>query len=140
MRYLGLDLGTKTLGVAMSDPSGIIASAYQTFTFTAEDYETAAKAVLELVKEFKIDGIILGLPRNMDGTLGFQAHRSEGFREILISQLAIPVILWDERLTTRMAEQTMTKTKTKTKHKKQNVDRLAATILLQSYLDRQRSV
>lgn len=140
MRYLGLDLGTKSLGVAMSDPSGIIASAYQTFTFAQDDYDSAAKTVFLLVEEFKIAAIVLGLPRNMDGSLGFQAHRSEGFKARLMTELKIPVILWDERLTTRMAEQTMTKTKTKTKHKKQKVDQLAATILLQGYLDKQRSV
>ncbi|MGI6392234.1 MAG: Holliday junction resolvase RuvX [Candidatus Izemoplasmatales bacterium] len=139
MRYLGLDLGTKTLGIAMSDPSGIIASAYETFIFAENDYESAARKVVSLVQEFKIKGIILGLPRNMDGTLGFQAHRSEDFQTRLSAMVTVPVILWDERLTTKVAEQTMTKAKTKTKHKKQIVDRLAATILLQSYLDKQRS-
>ncbi|NLZ61733.1 MAG: RuvX/YqgF family protein, partial [Acholeplasmataceae bacterium] len=61
MRYLGLDLGTKTLGIAMSDPSGIIASAYETFMFAENDYESAARKVVSLVQEFKIKGIILGL-------------------------------------------------------------------------------
>ncbi|MFA5466640.1 MAG: Holliday junction resolvase RuvX [Candidatus Izemoplasmatales bacterium] len=140
MRYLGLDLGSKTLGIAMSDPSAIIAQAYETFTFTEGNYQAAANRVRELIEEHMVKGIVLGLPRNMDGSLGFQGKISEEFQKLLKGMTDVPVTLWDERLTTRMAQQTMTKVKTKTKHKKQKVDQLAATILLQSFLDRQKGI
>jgi putative Holliday junction resolvase len=138
MRYAGLDLGRKTLGIALSDPSGIIAQAYTTYVFSEGDYQEPAAKVVALIKEQNIGTIVLGLPKNMDGSVGFQARESENFADLLKAMTTVPIILWDERLTTRMAQHTMTSVKTKTKQKKHKVDQLAASILLQSYLDMKR--
>ena len=135
MRYMGLDLGTKTLGVSLSDPSGIIANALTTVFFPEGDYEQAAREAIAIVDKQQVGKIVLGHPKNMDGSSGFQARLSADFRDLLSQKTAVPVVLWDERLTTRIAHQTMTSAKTRTKDKKQKVDQLAATILLQSYLD-----
>lgn len=135
MRYMGLDLGSKTLGVAFSDPSGIIASAYGTHVFSDGDYIEAAKHAAKLIDEHKVGKVILGHPKNMDGSTGFQARISENFKSTLENLTSVPVVLWDERLTTRIANQTMYQAKTKQKDKKHKVDQLAAAVLLQSYLD-----
>jgi len=135
MRYMGLDLGAKTLGIALSDPSGIIANALMTVFFPEGDYEKAALEAIQIAEKHQVGKIILGHPKNMDGSSGFQAQISADFRNLLAQKTTVPVVLWDERLTTRIAHQTMASAKTRTKDKKQKVDQLAATILLQSYLD-----
>ncbi len=135
MRYMGLDLGSKTLGISLSDPSGIIANAYGTFTFSDGDYQDAIKQTLELINNQKVGKVVLGHPKNMDGSTGFQAKISENFKLELENKTTVPIVLWDERLTTRIANQTMFQAKTKRKNKKHIVDQLAATVLLQSYLD-----
>lgn len=138
MRYMGLDLGSKTLGVSLSDPSGIIASSYETFRFQEGEYALAIQYVLQLIESMKVGTIVLGHPKNMDGSQGFQAKVSEDFQGALKVKTPVPVILWDERLTTKMARQVMVDTKTKRKDKNMKVDQLAATVLLQSYLDSRR--
>lgn len=135
MRYMGLDLGSKTLGISLSDPSGIIANAFGTFTFADGDYLEAINHTLNLIKSHNVGKVVLGHPKNMDGSTGFQAKVSENFKLELEKATSVPIVLWDERLTTRIANQTMFQTKTKRKDKKQKVDQLAATVLLQSYLD-----
>ncbi len=135
MRYMGLDLGSKTLGISFSDPSGIIANAYGTFTFSDGAYQEAINHTLGLIISQKVGKVVLGHPKNMDGSSGFQAKISENFKLELENNTTVPIVLWDERLTTRIANQTMFQTKTKRKDKKHKVDQLAATVLLQSYLD-----
>ncbi len=138
MRSMGLDLGTKTLGVALSDPSGIIAQGLMTHFFPEGDYEHAAAFALELIGKHQVGAVILGHPRNMDGTSGFQAQISEAFQARLAQMTTVPVILWDERLTTRIAQFALRGAKPK--DKKQKVDQLAAAVLLQSYLDSKKGV
>ncbi len=138
MRYMGLDLGSKTLGIALSDPSGIIANAIGTISFAEGNYADAINKTLDLAISHHVDTIVLGHPKNMDGTQGFQARIAENFKSELERRTNVNVLLWDERLTTRIANQTMIAVGTKRKDKKLKVDQLAATIILQSYLDSRR--
>jgi len=135
VKVLGLDLGNKTLGIALSDPSGKIAFSVETIRFQEGDLETAVRSVEDTIKNNAIETIVLGYPKNMDNSVGIQGHHSETFKAMLESIMSIPVILWDERLTTRSAQRVMTETKTKKKQKKAKVDQIAATFILQSYLD-----
>lgn len=138
MRTLGLDLGTKTLGVACSDPAGILATGIETFTFPGENYELPLDYVKRYVDNNKVEIVVLGWPKNMDGTIGFQGHKAEWFRDELMKRIAAPVFLWDERLTTRIATQAMLAADLSRKARKERVDTLAATVILQSYLDARR--
>ncbi len=135
MRYLGLDLGSRTLGVAVSDKNGILASSYQTITHK-EDYDYLVEEVKKLVQELEIDAVVLGYPKNMNNTIGFKGELSLKFKEELEKVLSIPVYLQDERLTTKTAEEVLIQGNMSRKKRKKVVDSLAATIILQSYLDR----
>ena len=135
MRVIGLDLGTKTLGIASSDLSQIIASAYKTINFRNDDFDYAIKELKLVIDELNPEKIILGLPKNMDGSIGFQAQKTLEFKELLEKEIKLEVILIDERLTSRMAENIMIKADLSRKKRKTKVDKLAATLILQSYLD-----
>lgn len=135
MRYLGLDLGSKTLGIAISDPSGMIASSYQILRHN-EEYERLVDEVALLVKEKNIDKIVLGFPKNMDNSIGFKGELSIKFKEKLEEKTNKEVILQDERLTTRQVESMLIANDTSRKKRKKVIDSLAATVILQSYLDR----
>ncbi len=135
MRYLGLDLGSKTLGIAISDPSGMIASSYQILRHN-EEYERLVDEVALLVKEKNIDKIVLGFPKNMDNSVGFKGELSIKFKEKLEEKTNKEVILQDERLTTRQVESMLIANDTSRKKRKKVIDSLAATVILQSYLDR----
>ena len=134
MRYLGLDLGTKTLGVSVSDPLGIIASSREIIRHE-ENYDKLLLEVENLVKELKVDQIVLGYPKNMNNTLGERANKSLEFKTMLEEKINIPVILMDERLSTKEATDLLIKNDTSRKKRKQVIDSLAATIILQRYLD-----
>jgi len=135
MKTLGLDLGQKTLGVACSDPSGILASGIETFVFPEENVALPLDYVKRFVDNNKVGLVVLGYPKNMDGSVGSQARKSEAFRDALKERISVPIVLWDERLTTRMAHQAMLAGDLSRKHRKEIVDKLAATLILQSYLD-----
>ena len=135
MRYLGLDLGSKTLGVAVSDATGFIASSYETVHHN-EDYDGLIEKVHSLVEKLKIDAIVLGFPKNMNNTIGEKGELSLSFKEKLEEKLSIPVYLEDERLSTKSATDLLIKGNVSRKNRKKVVDSLAATIILQSYLDR----
>ena len=104
MRYLGLDLGTKTLGVAITDKNKILASMLKVIRFKEEDYESAVNEVLDIINEYDIEKIALGLPKNMNNSLGFASKRSLKFKELLESKTLVPIVLVDERLSTVVAE------------------------------------
>ena len=135
MRYLGLDLGSKTLGVAVSDATGFIASSYETVHHN-EDYDGLIEKVHSLVEKLKIDAIVLGFPKNMNNTIGEKGELSLSFKEKLEEKLSIPVYLEDERLSTKSTTDLLIKGNVSRKNRKKVVDSLAATIILQSYLDR----
>ena len=136
MSYLGLDLGTKTLGVAISDKLGMIASSVKTIHFDNEDYNSLVPEVKELIEEYNINTVILGLPKNMDNTMGFASERSLNFKKILEDNLNIEVVLEDERLSSVEANNVMINADISRNKRKKKVDSLAATIILQRYLDR----
>ena len=136
-RIAGLDLGSVTLGIALSDRSAKIAFGKETMRYDG-DLVGLAKKIVAYLNEQQVKTVVLGLPKNMDGGLGESAERSLSFKEALTSiDDSLEVILWDERLTTSMALKTiaMTKTTNKAKKRKERVDALAATNILQSYLD-----
>lgn len=136
MRYLGLDLGSKTLGVALSDTTNTIASSLKTIFFKEDDYNSLIEPIKELINEYDISKIVLGLPKNMNNTLGLRAEVSYNFKKLLEDNLNIEVILEDERLTTVISNNIMIKADISRKKRKKKVDSIAASLILQSYLDR----
>lgn len=134
MRYLGLDLGTKTLGVAITDKTNSICSPLKVIRFNDSNYEELIEPVKELIDTYKITGIALGLPKNMDNSLGFAAERSLKFKEILEKNIDIEISLIDERLSTKEAESILFNTGNNGKKRKQIIDGVAATIILETYL------
>ena len=136
MKYLGLDLGSRTLGVAQSDSTGLIASSYTVIRHN-EEYDRLIEEVKKLVSELKIEAIVLGFPKNMNNTIGPKGELSLAFKENLEKVLTIPIYLQDERLTTKSATDTLIMGNVSRKKRKTVVDSLAATIILQSYLDRE---
>jgi len=135
MKILGLDLGSKTLGMAISDYLEIIANPLGTFYFRDNDLESALENTEKVVKEHDVKKIVLGLPKHMNGDIGIQAEYCLRFKKMLEDKLALEVIMIDERLTSRIAERVMIKADISRKKRKLNVDKLAASIILQSYLD-----
>lgn len=138
MRYLGLDLGTKTLGVALSDITLTIASSYKTIRFNENDYQSLIPIINDLINEFKIGKIVLGLPKNMNNSLGDRATTTLEFKDMVEKELNIEVVLQDERLSTVEATNYMLESDLTRKKRKQKIDALAATIILQTYMDKER--
>lgn len=139
MRYLGLDLGSRTLGMALSDKTGLIASSYKIIRHN-EEYQSLINQVSEVVKEQEVDEIVLGLPKHMNNDIGEKGNLSIWFKDQLEEKLNIPVHLEDERLTTKQAETLLIHNDTSRKKRKKVIDSVAATIILQSYLDRKRRI
>ncbi|MDA3932130.1 MAG: Holliday junction resolvase RuvX [Tenericutes bacterium] len=135
MKILGLDLGSKTLGVASSDLSQTIASRVKTITFDTNNYKAAIRELKELIDFTLYEKIVLGLPKNMNGSLGSQAEDTLVFKKKLENSTNKEVVLWDERLTSKMANAIMITADMSRKKRKKKVDYIAATIILQSYLD-----
>ena len=136
MRVIGLDLGNRTVGIALSDYLGIIANPVGTFRFEEQDLDSALEQVVTVIKENQVEKIVLGLPKNMNGTIGPQAEYCLKFKEMLEEATKLEVIMIDERLTSRQADVIMLKADMSRQKRKKNVDKLAATIILQTYLDR----
>ena len=136
MRCLGLDLGSKTLGVSVSDTTNTIASSLKTIFFEEDNYESLLIPVSELIKEYDANKIILGLPKNMNNTYGKRAEISIAFKEMLEKEFNIEVILEDERLTTVISNNILISADVSRKKRKKKVDALAAQVILQNYLDR----
>jgi putative Holliday junction resolvase len=140
MKIIGLDLGSKTLGIAISDPSLTIATKLTTLRFNSDDYDYAIKQLSDILKGIDVLKCVLGLPKNMDGSLGFQAQKTLEFKSMLESKLGLEVDLYDERLTSKMAESMMVSADLSRKKRKTKVDFVAATIILQGYLDSRKRV
>ncbi|NLL44413.1 MAG: Holliday junction resolvase RuvX [Mollicutes bacterium] len=138
MRYLGLDLGTTTLGVSISDETQTIASPLTVITFKEKQYDTLLPKIKEIVNQYKIKGIVLGLPKNMNNTIGERANTTLLFQKKLEEYLNIEVILQDERLTTIEATNYMLEADISRQKRKKKVDSLAASIILQTYLDKMK--
>jgi len=133
-KYIGLDLGSKTLGVALSE-SGVIAYALETYRFIENKYEDAVDKVIQLVNTYKIDTVVLGLPKHMNNDIGIRGKISEEFKKMIELKSKVEVVLWDERLSTQSAMKAMIKGSERRKSQKQKKDELAAVIILQNYLD-----
>lgn len=136
MRIMGLDLGSKTVGVAVSDPLGITAQGVEIIRRESEDKlrRTLAR-IEELAKEYEVETFVLGYPKHMDNTIGERAQKSEAFKEKLERRTGLPVILWDERLTTVAADNAMDEAGLSREKRKDYVDMIAASLILQGYLD-----
>lgn len=139
MRYLGLDLGTKTLGVAITDKTGTISRVLTTIRFNKEDYETAIKEVVKIVSAYQVSKIALGLPKNMDNSCGFASERSLNFKEMLEKEIDIPIILIDERLSTTEAENILLNADLSREKRKKVIDGVAAQIILDTFIRREEN-
>ena len=135
MRYLGLDLGTRTLGLSISDITGTIASTYKTIHFEESNYDELLPQIKEIVELEHIEKLVLGLPKNMNNTLGDRALTTMEFQKKLTDYLNKEVVLQDERLSTVQAHNFMLEADMSRKKRKKNVDKIAANIILQTYLD-----
>ncbi len=138
MKYLGLDLGTRTLGVSISDTTKTIASAYGTIHFEEDDYDKAINKLSTIIEKEPIEKIILGLPKNMNGSIGPRALVTLDFKKKLEETFKIEVEMQDERLSTKEASGYMIKADISRKKRKQKIDSLAANIILQTYLDKRK--
>lgn len=136
MRILGLDYGSKTVGVAVSDPLGFTAQGVEIIRRKSENKmrQTLAR-IEELIAQYQVEEIVLGLPKNMNNTLGDRAEKSLELKETLERRTGLPVVMWDERLTTVEANRTLIEGKVRRENRKDYVDKLAAVYILQGYLD-----
>ena len=137
MRLMGLDYGSKTVGVAVRDPLGLTAQGVETVWRKQENKlrQTMAR-IEELISEYQVERIVLGYPKNMNNTVGERAVKSLEFKEKLEKRTGLPVVMWDERLTTAEAERTLMETGVRRENRKQFLDQMAAVLILQGYLDR----
>ncbi|MBQ9828159.1 MAG: Holliday junction resolvase RuvX [Lachnospiraceae bacterium] len=136
MRILGLDFGSKTVGVAVSDELGFTAQGIRTITRKEENKLRKTCAELEgIIAEYRVEKIVLGLPKNMNNTEGERAEKTREFKEMLERRTGLPVILWDERLSTAFAKRTLEEGGVSAGRIKDYVDKIAAVYILQGYLD-----
>ena len=138
MRCLGLDLGSKTLGIAISDRTNCIASVYKTIFFKDENYSSLIEPLKEIIDREEIGILVLGLPKNMNNSLGTRAMITLEFKEMLESNFSLPVIMEDERLTSVISNNILINANMSRNKRKKKVDGMAAEIILQGYLDRTR--
>ncbi len=138
MKYLGLDLGTRTLGLSISDLTHTIATTYKTIRYEEDDYEYLIKELKNIIEQEQIEKLVLGLPKNMNNTIGESAERCLNFKKLIEERLNIEVEMQDERLTTVEATNYMLEANISRKKRKKKIDSLAANIILQSYLDRKK--
>ncbi|NMB41773.1 MAG: Holliday junction resolvase RuvX [Firmicutes bacterium] len=132
MRILGLDIGEKNIGVAVSDPSGLIAQGLD--VIERKNWKKDLQRIRHFLKEYKVKEIVLGLPRNMDGTLGIKAREILEFKEKIDKAVDVKVTTWDERLTTVAAQRTLLEADVSRKGRKKVIDKLAAVFILEGYL------
>ena len=136
MRMMGLDYGSKTVGVAVSDPLGLTAQGIEIVRRKSENKlrQTLAR-IEEIAKEYSVEKIVLGFPKHMNNDIGERAEKSLEFKEMLERRTGLPVVMWDERLTTVEADRTMMETGIRRENRKEYVDMIAAVFILQGYLD-----
>lgn len=135
MRVMGLDVGSKTVGVAVSDELGWTAQGLKTLKINEEKSEFGFVEIGQLIEEYQVDTVVIGLPKNMNGTIGPRAEASKQFANEIESKFAVPTVLWDERLTTMAAERVLLEADMSRKKRKKVIDKMAAVMILQGYLD-----
>ena len=136
MKYIGLDLGSRTLGVAISDEMGILARAYDTLRFRDDDYEKAIEYTIDICKKEKVSTVVLGLPKHMNGDEGVRAQISFDFKAEIEKRSDIKVVLMDERLTKVIVDKAMISANVRRKDRHEKKDEMAAVVILQNYLDK----
>ena len=135
-RILGLDFGSKTVGVAVSDPLFLTAQGVEIIRREKESkLRTTFARIKELIEEYQITEIVLGYPKNLNGTEGDRCEKTNAFKVDLEQKFSVPVVLWDERLTTVSADNVMMESNIRREHRKNYVDEIAAMFILQGYLD-----
>lgn len=132
-RYMGLDIGTKTIGVALSDPLFMIASAHK--TIIRSNISDDIKEIKDIIAVYEVSKIIAGMPYNMNKTVGPQAQKVMSFIDLLKREVDNEIIYVDERMTTIMADRVLIENKVRRENRKEHIDKIAATYILQSYLD-----
>ncbi|MCG3085931.1 Holliday junction resolvase RuvX [Anoxybacillus sp. LAT_35] len=135
MRILGLDFGTKTLGVAVSDELGWTAQGIETIRIDEENGEYGFDRLRQLIEKYAVEEIVIGFPKNMNGTIGPRGEATQRFAEQVKQTFSLPVVLWDERLSTMAAERMLIAADVSRKKRKKVIDKMAAVMILQSYLD-----
>lgn len=137
MRILGLDIGEKRIGVAVSDELGLTAQGLNTLAF--KDFQDALSKIVSLCKDYAIEEIVVGMPFNMNGTEGTQVHKVRGIATQINESTNVPIREWDERLSTVAAERTLLEADVSRAKRRKVIDKLAAVLILQGYLDRNYS-
>lgn len=136
MRIMGLDFGSRTVGVAVCDQLGLTAQALETITRDEENkLRPTLRRIEALIAEYQIETIVLGYPKNMDDSIGERARKTEEFKQMLEKRTGLEVILWDERLTTVAANEILIESGVRREDRKKVIDKIAAGLILQGYLD-----
>ncbi|WML47430.1 Holliday junction resolvase RuvX [Neobacillus sp. PS3-34] len=135
MRTMGLDVGSKTVGVAVSDELGWTAQGLKTLKIDEEKNEFGFEEIGQLIKEYEVSKVVIGLPKNMNGSIGPRGEASQRFAAEVETRFAVPAVLWDERLTTMAAERVLLEADMSRKKRKKVIDKMAAVLILQGYLD-----
>jgi putative Holliday junction resolvase len=138
MRIMGLDIGSRKIGVAISDELGVTAQGLKSIEIKSKD--NAFEELVDIIKNFKIDKIVIGLPKNMDGSIGRQAEKVLKWIEEFKSKINLPIETWDERLSTVEASKLLIKADLSRKKRKHVIDKLAAVLILQGYIDQIRNI
>ncbi|WP_042354966.1 Holliday junction resolvase RuvX [Bacillus rubiinfantis] len=135
MRIMGLDVGSKTVGVALSDELGWTAQGLKTLQINEDRQEFGFNEIGQLIKEYDVSMVVVGLPKNMNGTIGPRGEASQQYAAEIEERFGVPTILWDERLTTMAAERVLLEADMSRKKRKKVIDKMAAVMILQGYLD-----
>jgi len=138
MRIMGLDVGSKTVGVAVSDALGWTAQGIETVKIDEENGEFGIDRIQELVKQYGVTEFVVGFPKNMNNTIGPRGEASKAYAKLLENTFSVPVTLWDERLTTMAAERLLIEADVRRKNRKKVIDKMAAVMILQGFLDRKQ--
>ncbi|MCM3572000.1 Holliday junction resolvase RuvX [Mesobacillus subterraneus] len=137
MRIMGLDVGSKTVGIALSDELGWTAQGLETLKINEEENVFGFDEIGKIIKEYEVGKVVVGLPKNMNGTIGPRGEASQFYARELEERFGIPAILWDERLTTVAAERVLLEADMSRKKRKKVIDKMAAVMILQGYLNSQ---
>lgn len=137
MRTMGLDVGSKTVGIALSDELGWTAQGLETLKINEEENVFGFDELGKIIKEYDVSKVVVGLPKNMNGTIGPRGEASQFFARELEERFGVPVVLWDERLTTVAAERVLLEADVSRKKRKKVIDKMAAMMILQGYLNSQ---
>ncbi|MBN8191062.1 Holliday junction resolvase RuvX [Bacillus sp. NTK074B] len=138
MRVMGLDVGSKTVGVAISDELGWTAQGIETIKINEDQGVFRMDRIKELAEEYQVDTVVVGLPKNMNNTIGPRGEASKAYGELIQQELSLPIKYWDERLSTMAAERVLLEADVSRKKRKKVIDKMAAMMILQGYLDSQK--